>query len=618
MSTRLSQRCRLVVLFLMTVFTHTASAAPTHEVRIPLSPDAAFIQQVVASQVFSDPGNTARVWDDGACSYLVLSNPRVQTGSGQVTVLSDAEARIGQQLGSRCLVLGDWAGRIATHQSVALEPGSTALRFEVVDSEIRARTASSGLPLDTLWEWIKQYVHPRLAAVRIDLAPALEDLKSVLGLVLTDPGEASTSPAVLDTITLDAVTVEADGLRVELAMQVPARSAPPSPPAAALSAAELARFEAAWQGFDGFVTFLVKHFAARSATPELRRELLAVLIEARYDVLDMLAADATVRRTDPVRRLFMNTWTRLAPVLRQMSPELAQERALNLLSFITAADALRALDALGPQYGFEISLDGLRRLARIVAPESPRDPLQYDDNVDPELRQLFDLGPPLPRRPQAEPPQSRWRGLIPEAHAAAPLDASLAQRLQHWAPTAEDLEVYLHTVHRLLDTTSRQTAAQSELAAELVDMYRALVLATAWQETCWRQYRRVDGEVVPMRSAAGALGMMQVMPRVWRGFYEPSSLASDVVYNATAGSEILMLYLTNYALKQGEERHAGGIENLARASYAAYNGGPSQVARYRSADTPEALREIDAAFSEKFRAVASGDELAVRACYSEN
>lgn len=41
--------------------------------------------------------------------------------------------------------------------------------------------------------------------------------------------------------------------------------------------------------------------------------------------------------------------------------------------------------------------------------------------------------------------------------------------------------------------------------------------------------------------------------------------------------------LIRYAIRKGEHRQPGGLSNLARASYSAYNGGPSQVSRYRSA-----------------------------------
>ncbi len=606
-------------LFVLTLAAAAAAApaAAMRDITLPVRPDTAYLRQAILSQVFTGEGDTARAWDDGSgCNYLVLSDPRVEAGDGVVRLLSAAEARVGTRAGSRCIVITDWSGTIETTQTVELEPGGQALSFNVVDSQIREETVHAGVPIGVLWDWVKKYVHPRLDAVRIDLAPALGDLKAVLRLVL-QPGPGTDVSDSLASIAPVSVSVVDDGLLVELGMRVPEAATAAPAPAEVLTPAELARFEAAWKGWDGFVTFVVKYFAAGSAAPEVRRELLDVLIEARYDLIDIVATEPANRGPDPVRVLFVDTWNRLAPVLRKMSPEMPRERALNLLSFMTAADALKALDEVGPELGVDISLDGLRRMARILAPETEEDPLQYDEQVDPALRELFDFGPPLRmRRDNVPEPQSRWRGFLPDARAEGDVDDELVNRLNNWVPSRDELEPYLQSVHRLLTTTTQRAVSESELNPDLHDMYKALVLATAWQETCWRQFQAVDGKIAPIRSPAGAVGMMQIMPAVWRGFYEPGGLTGDIAYNAAAGSEILMHYLLNYAIRHGEDKQPGGRTNLARATYAAYNGGPGHLRRYRAADTPDDLKKIDLAFKEKFDAIAGGDELAVRTCYT--
>lgn len=609
---------RRVVFLVLAMLAAAGARSAGRDITLPVRPDTAFLQQAVIAQLFTDRDETARVWDDGSgCNFLVLSDPRLETGNGLVRMISHAETRIGTRVGSRCIVVTDWSGTIETAQTVELEPGGSALRFNVVDSKVHDENVAAGVPIGMIWGRVKDYVHPRLDAIRIDLAPALEDLRAVLRLMLRGDGDSPVHES-LDSIAPESVTVIDDGLLVELGMRVPESTRPPAEPTRALTPSELARFEAAWQGWESFITFLVKHFASATTAPEVRRELLDVLIEARYDLVRLLAAEPADRRADPVRALFIDTWTRLAPVLRKMSPQMPRERALNLLSFITAADALRALDELGPEFGLEISLDGLRRMARILAPEAPGDPLQYDEQVDPELRELFDFGPPLRlRRPQDPAPRSMWRGILRNAHAESPVDDDLVDRLNEWVPSAEDLEPYLESVRRLLSGTSRALTAESELEPDMHGMFRAMVLATAWQETCWRQFTRVDGRIIPIRSPAGAVGIMQVVPNVWRGFYDPQGLTRDIGYNAAAGGEILMHYLVKYAIRKGEDREPGGRENLARATYAAYNGGPGHLRRYRAADTSEQLKAIDLAFREKYDRVRSGDELAVRECYTD-
>jgi hypothetical protein len=107
---------------------------------------------------------------------------------------------------------------------------------------------------------------------------------------------------------------------------------------------------------------------------------------------------------------------------------------------------------------------------------------------------------------------------------------------------------------------------------------------------------------------------MQINERVWRGFYDMQKLRWDSDYNSNAGAEVLMNYLIKYAVKRGEQNQPGGLTNLARASYSAYNGGPRQVSRYRRTDVPSAHQKIDVLFWDKYQQVDAGHELNVAGC----
>jgi hypothetical protein len=161
-----------------------------------------------------------------------------------------------------------------------------------------------------------------------------------------------------------------------------------------LTTDELERWDNAWQGWDGFLTFLIKH-SSQEASEQLRRDLREVFLEARYDIIEILRPTKT-RASDPVRPLFLKTWKRLAPIMRQLTTNLPGEAALRYMSFITAAAALSALEQLGPEYGVEINADGLRRMARMIEPAPFGDPVSYSEAVDPELRELFGFGAPPP------------------------------------------------------------------------------------------------------------------------------------------------------------------------------------------------------------------------------
>jgi hypothetical protein len=81
----------------------------------------------------------------------------------------------------------------------------------------------------------------------------------------------------------------------------------------------------------------------------------------------------------------------------------------------------------------------------------------------------------------------------------------------------------------------------------------------------WRQYIRKGKEITPLASATGDVGLMQVNRNTWRGVYDVRGLGGDIAYNGNAGGEILLYYLTRYAIRKNEDKQPG--RNLARATY---------------------------------------------------
>ena len=76
-------------------------------------------------------------------------------------------------------------------------------------------------------------------------------------------------------------------------------------------------------------------------------------------------------------------------------------------------------------------------------------------------------------------------------------------------------------------------------------MFPKVVLATAWQESCMRQFLIKKKKIVYLRSSNGSsVGVMQINERVWREIYDIDRLRWNIRYNARAGCEILDLYVT--------------------------------------------------------------------------
>ncbi|HSK30046.1 MAG TPA: lytic transglycosylase domain-containing protein, partial [Candidatus Limnocylindria bacterium] len=161
--------------------------------------------------------------------------------------------------------------------------------------------------------------------------------------------------------------------------------------------------------------------------------------------------------------------------------------------------------------------------------------------------------------------------------------------------------------------TSSNVLGKSKLKPEHQQLYRHIVFATGWQESCWRQFIKKGAKLAPLASSTGDVGLMQVNRVVWRNVYDVKGLNGDMGYNGNAGAEILYHYLTRYAIAKNEDQQPNG--HLARATYSAYNAGPRGVARYRGVRQSPTWKQVDEAFWVKFQAISSGQDLAVKSCY---
>ncbi len=622
----------------------SGGAARAADVTIPIHVEHELIQEVLTREVFDGPGGTANAWKDASgCSFLTLSTPRLGSLGVRLHLLANGEAKVGKKIGAACVYAFEWKGTVDVVEEVRVDSDHPIVHFRVVDATLEGAEPDRSYA-STVLRWVETYVRPRLETITVDLRPTLMELEELIPTVL--PRE---SPETVDQIvkSFRVVSAEADptGMLTRIRLELPDRPAPTAaagPTGAprvgavdegeeptdttpraepALTAEELARWDAAWQRWDAFLTFVAKHVAHDAESRELRDALLAVLLDARADVAEILAPTQP-GGPDPIRSLFTTTWARLAPVLRTVTATLPGSEALRYVSFISAGDALTALDAMGPQLGFDITADGLRRMARMITPQLAEDPLAYGEQVDPELRRIFGFGTPL-----VLPGERDAAIAAPLPNAAAPAtppvdDAARAleqarERLAAWAPQREELDEYLPLVRTLLLGAADRAMEAYGLAPEERPWFGSLVLATAWQESCWRHWtQNRGGELKPIRSRAGAVGIMQVLERSWRGFYDLRALRDDIDYNARAGVEILLRYLTEYAAGEAGTSRARSEDRLARTAYAIYHAGPKRGSeRVGNPRTPARLRKIDDQFWQRYQYVRNGEDGRVRSCW---
>ena len=376
-----------------------------------------------------------------------------------------------------------------------------------------------------------------------------------------------------------------------------------------------------WRQWDSFLTGAVKKIAGDLSEPR-RDQLRDLFLDSRVELVQSLSSGAS----DPVPRLFLDTWNRLGPILRQALPELPSASASRYTSFISVMDGAASVGGFAQQLGLmRVPPDTLRSASALLG-TGGGDPLAYSLDVDGALRSFlgFTNTPAAPRLSPALDQSSLHRPGQPGAALAAAawgwfLRPAFAQeeefdRLNRWVPAPPELSGYLTDVHRLITRASDAALAKGNLAAQYRPLYRQIVFSAGWQESCWRQYVRSGDKLRPLASATGDVGLMQVNRHTWRGVYDVQGLSGDIAYNTNAGSEILLYYLSRYAVRKQEDKQPGG--HLARATYSAYNGGPGQLGRYRNPRTPPVWKKVDEAFWEKFQKVSAGQEMAVKDCYA--
>jgi Transglycosylase SLT domain len=594
------------------------------EVVVPLTIRFELLLEQLRRDLYTDPGGVAPLWRENRCRHLSLDGPAFSRRDELLRFVTHGQGRVGTSLFGFCLNALRWQGYV----EALTTPYVTAdwqLRLRVAESSLYDESWRKRLLSGLLWEVIERALLPHLTRLSVNLAPPRDEMVGLIRSVLSASDAARMEP-ILRSATVRAVEVRDDAVVAHLALAVPeayvqARPAPAQaePP---LAPAELEAVERALERWDAFLVFVVKNLGLDIADPGIRAELFGLLIESRYDLLPILAGDVRRSQGDPVRRLFTEAWRSLQEIVQRAEQRgLLKDKTLRYAGFIAAGDALVALDRAAPGLGIEISADGLRRLARLLRPETTEDPLRYGVDVDPTLRSLFGLPPEsdlVPTTPPPPPGPERGSGLPVRRvayMAAADADTDLTtlnERLDRWVPEDPELADYQEIMTRLLDLTTERALPRAKLEARYTRSYRTLVPATALQESCWRQFERKGDRVTYRASAQGSVGLMQINQRVWRGLYNVERLRWDTAYNARAGAEILIGYLRQYGVEEG--KRTGRIEDAVRATWAVYNAGPKAVSRYRDEESTPRERRVDAAFWALYQGLAAGGAADLETC----
>ena len=566
---------------------------------------------------------------DGSCRRLRIESSRLELRDDKLYLVSRGEARLGVSLFGFCIKPINWHGDV----DVLLEPYIDAewqLRFRLGSTELRDAQGKPATLLNLIGGLIRPFINRRAELFGFDLGAPREQIAELLSKVV-EPADQAELQSVLASLRLGRPRVDRRGVLVEAQLTLPegfadGLLAPGQADAAGLAGTELTQLQL--ERLDAFIVAVVKLLGGEITDPVLRQQLLALLLESRYRLVDILT-DYGPFEEEPVRSLFVSDWERLRKLLLAVDPgTITHARLLRYATFLNAGDTLLALDAALPQLALWISRDGLRTALHELAPAGAEPSLDYGYAVDPALRELFGLPPEPPPVPpeelieesdaidceetyeiDCEPPANEvpptpgdeadmpdtpdnsalhlpfWARLldllVPTAEAATAVPdrvTELQRALGRRLPRRDDLTNYTAQIAELLQAIGQQELATGSLDEAHNSVFLNLLPATALVESCWRQFKRTDGKTAYLVSSAGAVGMMQVNLRVWRGLYDVERLKWEVAYNARAGAQILLRYLEGPGLDVAKQ--TGNPDYLAWASYAVYNAGPAGAKRF--------------------------------------
>ena len=391
-----------------------------------------------------------------------------------------------------------------------------------------------------------------------------------------------------------------------------------SEPPEVLTDKELDTIIQLWETWDSLLVYLVSLLSEQPLSAAEHQILIDLLLDTRYEFVSRIN-DQNVER-DFVREQFISAWKHLSPIFRNHLLYNPAESKLGYLSFFTAADALMTLDKLGPTFGVVVSRNGLIRLARTLGDDSLL--LDYLPEVNSKLQQLFEVVP-MPEEPatiQEEDlqvpvkEQDKIDGAFIDILINMFFATAYAENLppfseiKKWQVPDTSYQEYLARVRKLLNTASVSLFVRSKIPGDIQRIYKTLIPAIAWQESCFRQFVVKDKKLTYLLSYnKSSVGIMQVNERVWRGIYDRQRLRWDIHYNARAGCEIVNLYLQKYILPKSGPKLLADKDTLAHLLYAMYNGGPSQYEKFLKRKNKGTHYDSDLLFQQKYSWVESQD-----------
>ena len=602
----------LMPLMVLTLFWPQNTSAKS--VTLPLVINYPILGGLVSKAYFADTGD--RVVLSGSeplRESIVLAAPIFSDRGGRLVMESEIQIQFTDPSAKNRFVSKVWDGYV----KILLKPTANVdwrLSFEPLHCTFldpkRKVVPSSGEGLAAAEALASGFVKDMV----VHLKPSVLELMDLLTPLFPDiflrenvkkptfkPGNITITPAHVQIEILNPVL--GDPLeKSEIEMVVESKSEP----------GDIVRI---WETWDAFLVYLITSLAREPLGKNDQQILFETLMGTRYGFVNDFPAHMENR--DFVRAQFVSAWKKISPVFERVLAHHPSQPLLNFLVFFSAAEAIPELDRT---LGVGINRQGLVGLASLLRNDA-RANLVYDYDVNIQLREAlgFREMPEVFGKRTRSSPFSVMAFLAPKpAFAAATREKISLVEIRPWIPPKEDVLGYVGKVRHLLSNVSHEAFERCSVDVEYHSLFRQIIISTAWQESCFRQFHLEKGTPTYLRSYNNSsVGLMQINLRIWRGIYDREKLSWSIRYNAMAGCEILIRYLEKAISRRAVGEKPLKNDLLARAVYGMYNAGPAKlnqlVKQFRKGELPLS----DRLFFQKFTWTRDGQWQDVHQCLGD-
>lgn len=339
-----------------------SASSMAREINVPVPLNYGLIRSVLVQKLFTNEGQTARVWKDGKqCSFVDLSNPQIGASDDLVKIDNNVHARIGTKLGGKCMALVEWKGILETFQKPTLEKSGNVLSFPVTRTNAYDSNGQA-LNINQLQDLLQKAAAPKLAEFKLDLDKSRADIVKTL-LPYVDAKDSEQLHDTVNSLRFNKIKVDDKAIVVNLGFTSDHLKPAEKKPQAAFDANELQQWQAVWQGWQASLDKTISQAPLEGDMADSRETLHDILQQAGAAFEQGLTGEF-VEENDPVRSFLNKSWDDLAPLLRSASKQFPGAESLRYLTLIAATDLIYELESIGSPLGLEISANGLRKIAR--------------------------------------------------------------------------------------------------------------------------------------------------------------------------------------------------------------------------------------------------------------